>query len=421
MTQNISTPAQKPMPAIRSGKVGIALVLLAALCWHFYSYTPFVSLGFDESVYRLYVQTFEKSGVQGIRAVIQAWPTDEQLSKGPLPYRFLFILLGSWADNLLGGETSANLAKMSLAFGIGTILVTALLIGRWFGTTTGLLTAALMVFSPLATALSHRALQDTSMAFLMLTSIFFYDRYWREGAHHDLLLFGAALSACFLTKESALFLYPSFFLAACYHAQNTDWRSRIFILAPLAFAPALAFGIICWLSGDIETCLNTYRIYIAMQRTIPYTLQYQAGPWFRYLVDFMLLSPATFLLALIGVAGQSADFQSAKAKYTALIYLLSALTVFSLLPLMNIRLVLFLDVFVRLFAVLGIYTLCKQLPLKQHLSIYIGVMVATVIAIDVIQFNSIFEVSKVYDPVTAELIRGNGLVRSMAGKLPGMH
>ena len=401
------------MQFIRSAGGSIALVLLIAFCWQFYTYVPLGSLGYDESIYRFYVQTLEQNGVEGIRAIIHAWPTDEKLSKGPLPFRYFYILLGSWTDKLLGGNTSVNLANMSLVFNIGTILISLLLFRRWFGATVGLLAAILMVFSPLATDLSHRALQDTCTAFLIISSIFFYDRYWVGGKYHDLLLFSAALLAGLMTKESMLFLYPPFLLAACYYAQSIGWRSRIPLLLPLVLAPSLSFTFICWLSGDLQTCLTTYQAYFSMQHKIPYALKFQAGPWFRYLVDFMLLSPTSLVLAIIGIASLSKNFDGTKRKYIAHIYLLSGLLVFSLLPLMNVRLVLFLDVFIRLFAVLGAITLCQQIPFGRYTSACIGLLMSLIIASDIIQFHTIFEISKVYDPVTEELIEGNGLVREI--------
>lgn len=390
---------------------GTSIVLLIAFIWQFYTFSPLGTLGYDEMVYQFYVQTLEQSGVKGIRAVIHAWPSVEQLNMGPLPYRFLNTLLGSWADGLLGGETSANLARLSQMFSIGTVLATLLLIRRWFGPTTGLLTAILLVFSPLATHLSHRALQDACVGFFLITSIFFYDRCWREGKLFDLLLFGAVLLAGFLSKESAIFLYPSFFLVACYYALSMDWRRIIPVLIPLFLAPAIHFGIICWLSGDIQTCLDTYQYYFEMQHKIPYALKFQVGPWFRYLVDFILLSPVTFVLAIIGAAAQPVNHDYSKGRHIALVYLLSGLIVFSLLPLLNVRLVLFLDVFIRLFAVLGALTLCKQFPLNKFLSIYIGLVLALLIVSDITQFHTIFEVFKAYDPVTDSLVQGNGLVR----------
>jgi len=399
------------LPFLRSTTRSIFVVLLIALSWRFLAFRNPDPQGYDETVYCFYAQTLGEHGWHGLREVVHAWPGNPVLNKAPLPYRLFFIVPGMWTCRLLGGYTVANIALLSSLFGLAFIVVAWVLARRWFGPALGMLVAITMIFSPLATALSNRALQDTCFAFVVTACILLYDQCWRHSRKRDIWLFGLALLAGFLTKESMVVLYPSFVLAGICYARRAGWRSKVPILIPFVLAPVLHIVIMSWLSGGLGECCRTYRAYAAQQGQIPYALKYQSGPWFGYLVDFILLSPLAVMFAAIGARYSSADNDNAQGRSLALIYLLTGLVTFSLLSLRNVRLVLFLEPYLLAFSILGIFSLGKRLFSNLRFqAVAVMLLLALLVWSEIAQYTSIFVESGVYDPVTINLIHAAGFV-----------
>ena len=384
----------------------LTVVLLVALLWRLLTFAAPERTGYDEAVYRAYAQLIGERGMEGLRAAVAAWPDNEFLNKGSLPYRLFYLLPCTGICKLLGGYTTSNLAVLSLIFGLATVVVVLLLARRWVGPVYGMLTTLLVAVSPLGTMLSRRALQDTCFAFVVAVSLLFFDRCLRgERRRSDLWWLGVALVAGFLTKETMLFLYPAFLLAGLCYVRN-GWRDKVPIAIPFIVAPLIHLAVVVWLSGGLQACLNTYRSYAAMQKTIPYALQFQNGPWFRYLVDLMLLSPLAVVLAVIGAASPS------RCPRAVLVFMLAALAVMSVISILNVRFILFLDPCLRVYAVLGVMALVRRIPGSwQFQCALAAILFVMVVGSDLFQFYRLFEAAGVYDPVTAELIRANGFIR----------
>jgi hypothetical protein len=64
------------------------------------------------------------------------------------------------------------------------------------------------------------------------------------------------------------------------------------IIGPLAGIVILVF-----LCGGVVTFFDTYRLLVSKASVLPYAIATGDGPWYRYLVDLLLISPLVFLLA----------------------------------------------------------------------------------------------------------------------------
>src|SRR5437588_3009050 len=129
-------------------------------------------------------------------------------------------------------------------------------------------------------------------------------------------------------------------------------RASRWLVLPLVAAPLIYFLIEIGICGGIGNFIDIYRTYASRQQKLEYTVHYEKGPWFRYLVDLLAIAPAVFVAGIIGMSAP-VDEASRHGRNLALIYFLGALLLFSQLPIINVRLVLFLDMFLRLGAVLG--------------------------------------------------------------------
>ncbi len=387
-----------------------ALIALCACAYRVLTLGPVALNGFDEHAYLFFIKTFAAKGFAGLRELIAQFPVNENLSKGPLPFRIGFIVAGWLSCLLLGSYSVESLAALSFIAGILTIAVAYLLLKEWFSRGTAFTAALLLIVSPLMTGLSRRALQDPFFALIVVTAMWLYHLSWTRPRFSTLLFLAAALLAGFLTKESMLFLYPAFAAAALYYRQTVPVNPGFRIAIPFLIAPALYACFCSWLAGGFHNVFSAYAAYAAMQDTIAYALKFQKGPWFRYMVDFMLVSPATCLLSVAGMICAARDTDTRGRSFSA-IYLLGGLAVFSILPLLNLRMVLFLDLPLRALAALGILALARTLTPGRAFSAGVIALTAIILALDVSQFFRLFVMAHVYDPVTSALIAANGFVR----------
>lgn len=368
--------------------------------------------GFDEHVYGTYVRILNERGVEGLRAVAADWPRDSRLNQGPMPFRLTYVAAGAMACRTLGGDTLENLATVSRVFGILTVIAAAWLLGRWLAPGPAFVGSLLIAMSPLLMGLSRRALQDTCMAFWVVLAMVLFDLAWRERGWRTPLWLAIALTLGWLTKESMAFVYLVFAALAVYYGWSYGWRGRWGVL--LAFVvPPLVFGGVCaWLAGGAGRMVETFAFYRQQQSLIPYARDFQQGAWYRYLVDFLLISPLTLVLAILGLSRSGRPLAEGRIAPAAVI-LVAGLAVFSCLPLLNLRIVAFLDIPLRILATVGLCAVAQRLAALSGVrrELVLIVLAAGVVLVDVGQFTRLFVGANLYDPVTAELIRGGGFVR----------
>jgi hypothetical protein len=149
-----------------------------------------------------------------------------------------------------------------------------------------------------------------------------------------------------------------------------------------------------------------YGGWLSATGTGEYAIAYSQGPWFRYLIDFFLLSPFTALLAIgyfFTAGGQQVD--RFLGRCTLLLFV-----VFSLMALKNVRYVSFLDIPMRILAVLTLGSLSHHSAIAKFGERMLIVAVVLLAAYDLYLFYTIFIHGAVYDPVTANLARAERLI-----------
>src|SRR5437588_8998815 len=77
-------------------------------------------------------------------------------------------------------------------------------------------------------------------------------------------------------------------------------RASRWLVLPLVAAPLIYFLIEIGICGGIGNFIDTYRTYASVQQTLDYTVHYEKGPWFRYLLDFLAIAPLSFVAAIVG-------------------------------------------------------------------------------------------------------------------------
>lgn len=383
--------------------VAVTLVLAVAIRWWAFDVTYFRS---DELVYTHYASRISEAGISQFRALAEAYASNPSLWAFPNPLRVLYILLTALSCRVAGACSGTSVAAVSLLSGIALVLLTLVMAWRMFGERVALLSGLLIAFSPLQLALSRRAWQDGFFSLTVLLALWaFWERSRSPRREWDVLLGGALLTAL-LTKESALIFLLGFLGVLLYTrlsdnvpiARSTLWA----LLLPLP----LAIAVILALIPDPSLLIRVYRGWLAAVEKGEFAIAYSRGPWFRYLIDFLLLSPPTTLLA-IGYYFMSSAEQGDRFLGRSTLILFA---VFSLLTLKNVRYVSFLDIPIRILAALTLTAFSQRPPFAWAGWRVAVVGVTLLAAYDLSMFHAIFVSGGIYDPVTENLAKAEHLI-----------
>src|SRR5207248_9468836 len=105
--------------------------------------------------------------------------------------------------------------------------------------------------------------------------------------------------AC-VTRASALLLYPWMAIAPGYYYGAVTLCPSPWLVLPWVTAPLIYLLIQIGICGGIGNFIGTYRTYASLQQTLEYTVHYEKGQWFRYLLDFLAIAQVVFIAGLIG-------------------------------------------------------------------------------------------------------------------------
>lgn len=391
-----------PQPHFLFGATAI-LAAAAASRWWVFDVTQFRD---DELVYIRYATQISADGLSQFRPLAQEYASNPSLWVYPNPLRVLYILLTALGCRLAEACSGATVAAVSFLSGIALVLLTLIIAWRMFGEQVALLSGLLATVSPLQLALSRRAWQDGFFSLTVLLALWAFwerDRSPRKG--WDILL-GCALLAALLTKESAVILVIGFLGAFMYRKLSTGVPLTRSILAALLLPMALAALALLILIPDPSLLIRVYSGWLSATGAGAYAIAYSQGPWFRYLIDFLLLSPLTTLLAVGYYFRPAGEQRERFLGHSTLILFLA----FSLLALKNVRYVSFLDIPVRILAVLTLTSLSHHPAFARVGERGVILAVLLLAAYDLSLFHAIFIGGGVYDPVTATLAKAERMI-----------
>jgi Dolichyl-phosphate-mannose-protein mannosyltransferase len=258
-------------------------------------------VGFDEGLYRDYTDKLSRFGLISYPEIIERYREKQQTLTGSIlpPVRFLYIFFAYLWHELFGSETLNCLKNVSALFSMFTLLLAAIFAARLGGSSYAIGIGALMAFAPTQLHMSQHALVDgffTFWAMLVLWSLWENlnaPRNWRW-----LALYTVALTGTVLTKENAFFVWIAVVaILIANHWLKFGEVSRELLLATL-IGPALGVVLLGMLAGGAAPLIATYQLSVGKNYELKYAILTGDGPWYRYLVDLMLVSPIVLLLAI---------------------------------------------------------------------------------------------------------------------------
>jgi len=395
-------------------KWSVCIVIVAAIVIRLLFKGDVVYNGFDENIYYSYVETVHQQGFDGMRKIFQQYPSHEVLSKAPSPLRVGYVYSAYLFCKITGQISLSRLAWFSFVCGLGVIIGGWALFRQLFTPSVAFVSSLLLVTSPIGMALSRRALQDTFMTLIIIVCVLLHYLYCQKRTIGYWISLTITLTLGFLTKESMVFLYPFFMIASLYYWKKNSSLNLLWMAFPFVIAPCVALGVMIAIAGNLAGVIEFYQHLFSMQNEIPYAVNFQKGPWFKYIVDFLLVSPLIFIFGIIGMTAPIGNSRNRTGRTFCNVFSLVNLAVCSCVVIMNIRHVYFLDVSLRALAVLGalhVATLCCQKwPQFLNQSIIWSISILILVGTDLHQYYKLFIEAKIYDPVTANLIQGLGFV-----------
>ncbi len=260
----------------------------------------FTILGFDEGLYQKYVNSSNKVGLGAYPQIVDVYIEQQKTLTGSIlpPVRFLYIFTSYFWGKLFGCSAIDSLHQVASFFSMLTLGLATLFVGRIRGPIWAIAIAALMAFAPTQLHMSQHALVDGFFTFWATLVLWLFwenlktPRDWRW-----LVPYLLSLSLLVLTKENSAFVWFAcvvLMVANRWLEFGTVTRELVVatIVGPILGAVALIF-----VAGGVPTLLETYHLSVSKNFMLGYAIRTGDGPWYRYLVDLLLVSPIVLILA----------------------------------------------------------------------------------------------------------------------------
>jgi 4-amino-4-deoxy-L-arabinose transferase-like glycosyltransferase len=382
----------------------LVLVLSAGILLRIYPSAAFKTIGFDEGLYRGYVNVLIEHGITSYPDISEHYVAVQSRLPAAIlpPTRFLYVFAAYLWHQSFGLEALASLHAVSSFFSILLLVLSTLFAWRLGGRAMALAVAALVACAPTQIHMSQHALIDGFFAFWALLSLWLL---WENLRHPDNLRWLApytlALALLVLTKENAFFAFFGLVMVlAANHWFRFGQVTRM-LLAMTFIGPLIGVAILVNLCGSLETTYQVYLLLVRKASVLPYAIATGDGPWYRYLVDLMLVSPIVLLLAVGTVFLLR---RSDPAALYLLIFVVASYVVMANVRYgMNLRYANMWDMPLRYLSVIGLTKISSSLGRRRHLWLTLGLL--AVCLLELRQYEILFVRAPLYELVTEGLLR----------------
>jgi hypothetical protein len=394
-----------------------SLVTAVGIFLRVHSFETLHGVGFDEKLYAAYVDDVVRGGLARYPDIVQQYLKSQAAYPIALlpPTRVTFILAAAAWKTLFGASAVESLRAVSCGAAIVTLGLGAMVAARMRNPAFALAVMVLLAVAPTQLYMAHRALIDGFFGCLALATLAALWEALQAPATRALwpVLYGLGLFLLVLTKENALFVYLA--LVALLVANR--WLSfgtvtRATLIATAA-APLLGVAALAMISGGFATIAQVFALNAAKTLQTPYALATGDGPWFRYLSDLLLVSPAVLLFAIGGA------FRLRRADRAGT-FLLGFL-LFSYVPMcnvsygMNLRYAIMWDFPLRYLAVNAVFSLADPISPERRRWMIVGLVVLLTV-FELANYLRVFVASEVYDPTPAALMRALDMIKPLPGQ-----
>jgi hypothetical protein len=262
------------------------------------------TMGFDEGLYWTYVKNLKVTGLGAYPDLAEQYVVEQTRLPDAIlpPTRFLYICMGYLWHSATGTDAYKSLKIVSSVFSIFLLIVSTVFAVRAGGWRIGSAVCALMAFAPTQVHMSQHALIDGFFAFWAVTSLWLlWENLRRPNDWRRLVPFGLCLALLVLTKENAFFAYVGLCAAVAFSYWRKYGEVTRMLLATMFVGPLLGVAVLVNLCGGLPTTIHIFQLLVSKASVFTYAILTGDGPWYRYLIDLLIVSPLVLILALGGV------------------------------------------------------------------------------------------------------------------------
>jgi len=394
--------------SIQNSRVAIRALLLLVIATgvflRIYPTAKISRMGVDELYYAWNVAHLNSAGILhyprlGARYVSEQAQTPIAVIP---PTRVTFIATSYFWRKIFGTGSIAALRAVACLGSVFTLLLSVLLIYRARGETWALGFAALMSFAPMQIQAAQRAYIDGFFTLIATATLWLLWENLKKPDHRFLpWYYGGSLALLVLTKENAAFVLTGIAAILVFHRWlKVGQLTRSTVIATLA-GPAMGVLLLTVVIGGPSILIRTFDLNISKAYDTAYVVQNGDGPWFRYILDLIEMSPLTTLLAIAGLV--QFRIQDSLGRFFAAFFLGSYLIMANVKYGMSLRYAEIWAAPLCWFALLQIVSLAKFARHRRYL--LIPVIIALLCLIDLRQYDLYFVQNGVYDPSPREMLQ----------------
>ncbi len=389
----------------------LVIILGAGIFLRIYPSAGFQGVGIDEHNYAVYVENAVKYGLTDYGRVVDEFIGSQVKQHDALvpATRIGFIWPTAILTRVVRLDPLHAVRVVSCSAAILLLMATAIIGYRFGGIPQMIVVTTLMAVAPLQIFLAQRALGDEYFAlWAVLSAWFFFECLCAPGSRSWLIAFGLSFFILVLTKENGAFVCAALVATWICFAVGRIGRPNFVLLLVTFVAGAAAVIILASLLGGLGEWITFYRLYTIKSASIPYVMQFQDGAWYRYLIDFTILSPGVVAL-VFGRVGKI-DKESRADLFWALFLGFSFVAMSLVRYGMNLRFAAYWDEPLRWLAASQLVILGGRFFPRWRIPVLAGALIILV-AIDLSQYRRFFVRAEIYDPVTSHLMRASKLVK----------
>jgi hypothetical protein len=373
--------------------------------------TPkFTQVGFDEGLYRGYVDDLIRGGITSYPSLAERYVAVQSALPAAIlpPTRFLYVFAGYVWTRLTGADALTALGDVSSLFSVLQLLLASLFAWRLGRRRIGLSVAALMALAPTQIHMGQHALIDGFFTFWATLCLWLlWENLRKPNDWRWLTGYTISLALLVLTKENAMFAYIGLLALLAMNRWFAFGRITPRLLLLTIGGPLLGVVVLVTLCGSLTTTVQIYRLLISKASVLPYAIATGDGPWYRYLIDLMIMSPVVLVLAFGGMF--SLD-RGNKAAFYLLIFVVASYSLMANVRYgMNLRYANMWDMPLRYLAVTCLANISGAFGKRSHL--WLGIFVACVVLVDFRQYIVFFVQHNLYELVTGGLLHAINILK----------
>jgi 4-amino-4-deoxy-L-arabinose transferase-like glycosyltransferase len=383
----------------------------------FHPNTGSAAAGFDESLYRGYVNGVIRGGLANYPTIVEHYIEVQKTLVGSIlpPMRFLYIFAAYVWHQVFGTEALQALRNVASFFSILSLLLAVGFAWRLKGSECALGVGAFVAVAPTQIHMSQHAFVDGFFAFWALLTLWAFweslqaPRNWRW-----LVAYTLGQSLMVMTKENAAFVYIAL-LVLLFANRWLRWAEITReLLAGTLIGPFFGILLLVALAGGPRALLDAYELSVSKNYHLVYAITTGDGPWHRYFVDLLLVSPVILILAFGRVF--QLDRTQKPELFLTIFIAASYLVMCNVKYGMNLRYANMWDTPLRILA-FGQLTALAQ-SFRQHRTALLAAAVVFICAVELRQYLILFVDYGLHELVSEGLLRALQILKSVPASVP---